>query len=175
MNGNTNIFLNGTDPTLGPGLNLDATFREIERAEQSLAAQKQKYIQLRSQMSEQQPLQQPQSQTPVWDEIDSITAQMTQKEFDKLVANDEFKESSERLAQLIQATQLAQIRPVIEGSQQGRDILDRHLTIIKRLKKSVSAEVDEELDDFQLYKEKYSDIPYSEYLKMKKSEKGGKR
>lgn len=175
MNGNNSIYFNGTDPTLGPGLNLEATFREIERAEQSLAAQKQKVIQLRSQMSEQQPAQPTQSQTPVWDEIDTITAQMTQKEYEKLMNNDEYKESCKRLAKYIEAIQLSQLRPVIEATQQGRDILDRHLTIIKRLKKSVSAEVDEELDDFQLYKEKYSDIPYSEYLKMKKSEEGGKR
>lgn len=174
MNGNTNIFLNGTDPTLGPGLNLDATFWEIEKAEQSLAAQKQRFLQLQNQ-AEYQSVQQPKSQTPVWDEIDTITAQMTQKEFEKMMGNDEYKESCNRLAKLIEATHLAQLRPMIEGTQQGKDILDRHLTIIKRLKKSVSAEVDEELDDFQLYKEKYSDIPYSEYLKMKKSEEGGKR
>ena len=91
-----------------------------------------------------------------------------------MMGNDEYKESCKRLAKIIEATQLAQLRPMIEGTQQGKDILDRHLTIIKRLKKSVSAEVDEELDDFQLYKEKYSDIPYSEYLKMKKSDKKGK-
>ena len=97
---------------------------------------------------------------------------MTQKEYEKLMQNEEFVESMKVIEALIQATQLAQLRPLIEGSQQGKDALDNDLTIIQRLKKSVSAEVDRELDDFQVYKEKFSDIPYSEYLKMKKSSKG---
>lgn len=169
---NTNIFLNG-DPTLGPGLNLDTRFREIEKAERSLSMQKEQLLRLQSQAAEQQAAQ-PRSMTPVWDEIDSITAQMTQKEFDKLNENEEYIESSKALAQIIQGTQLAQLRPLIEASPQGKDILDRHLTIIKRLKKSVSAEVDKELSLFQEYKEKYSDIPYADFLAMKKTEKGGK-
>lgn len=169
MGGNSQGIL---DPTLGPGLNLDARFRDIEMAEQTVAVKKQQLLKLLGQVDAEQQIAQPKSQTPVWDEIDSITSQMTSKEYEKLMQNEEFVESMKVIETLIQATQLAQLRPLIEGSQQGKDALDNHLTIIKRLKKSVSAEVDRELDDFQVYKEKFSDIPYSEYLKMKKSSKG---
>lgn len=167
--GYANIFLGGSDPILGSSLDFDAKFRDLEMAEKALARQKQQLIKMQEQAVE--PSAQPKSATPVWDEIDSITAQMTQKEFEKLVENEEFKQSSDALAQLIQATQLAQLRPIIENSQNGKDILDRHLTLIKRLRKSASAEVDEELNDFQVYKEHFSDMPYSEYLKTKKTKK----
>lgn len=170
--GYANIFLGGSDPVLGSSLDLDAKFRDLEMAEKALARQKQQLIKMQEQTVESST--QPKSATPVWDEIDSITAQMTQKEFEKLVENEEFKQSSNALAQLIQATQLAQLRPIIENSQNGKDILDRHLTLIKRLRKSASAEVDEELNDFQVYKEHYSDMPYSEYLKTKKTRKEDK-
>lgn len=169
MNGYTNIFFGGADPILGSSLDLDARFRDLEVAEKALARQKQQLIKMQEQSVE-SPAQ-PRSATPVWDEIDSITAQMSQKEYEKLVENEEFKQSSNALAQLIQATQLAQLRPIIENTQQGKDILDRHLTLIKRLRKSASAEVDEELNDFQVYKEHFSDMPYSEYLKTKKTRK----
>lgn len=169
MNGYTNIFFGGADPILGSSLDLDAKFKDLELAEKALARQKQQLIKMQEQAVESSA--QPKSATPVWDEIDSITGQMSQKEFEKLVENEEFKQSSNALAQLIQATQLAQLRPIIENSQNGKDILDRHLTLIKRLRKSASAEVDEELNDFQVYKEHYSDMPYSEYLKTKKTRK----
>lgn len=173
MNGNTNIFLGGSDPLLGSSVNFDSRFKEIERAEQVLAQQKQQLLKLQGQAAMEQ--QTPRSQTPIWDEIDSITAQMTDKEFQIMASSDEFQESNNVLLQLVQATQLAQLRPIIENSQQGKDALERHLTLIKRLKKSAAAEVDKELEDFKEYREKYSDMPYSEYQKMKREKKGGKK
>lgn len=172
MNGYTNIFFGGSDPILGSSLDLDAKFRDLEVAEKALARQKQQLIKMQEQAIESSV--HTNSPTPVWDEIDAITGKMSQKEFEKMVENEEFKQSSNALAQLIQATQLAQLRPIIENSQNGKDILDRHLTLIKRLKKSASEEVDEELNDFQVYKEHFSDMPYSEYLKTKKTRREDK-
>lgn len=173
MNGNSNTYLSGIDPLLGSSADFNARFKEIEAAEQVIAQRKQRLLQMQDKAAEMQPQQR--SQTPVWDEIDSITAQMTQKEYEKLMANEEYIESANLINQLVAAMQLAQIRPVLEASQKGKDALDRHLTILKRIKKSVAAEVDMELDDFEVYKREYSDIPYSEYLKMKKTRKGGRK
>ena len=92
-----------------------------------------------------------------------------------MAASEEFQESAKAINELVQATQLAQLRPVIEQSQQGKDALERHLTLVKRLKKSAEAEVSKELEDFKEYTEKYSDMPYAEYQKMKRSKKGGKK
>ena len=115
------------------------------------------------------------SQTPIWDEIDTLTARMTEKEFAVMASNEEFQESAKAINEIVQATQLAQLRPVIEQTQQGKDALEKHLTLIKRLKKSAEAEVSKELEDFKEYTEKYSDMPYAEYQKMKNSKKGGKK
>lgn len=115
------------------------------------------------------------SPTPIWDELDSLTSKMTDKEFEVMKASEEFQESAKAINELVQAMQLAQIRPVIESSQQGKDALERHLTLVKRLKKSAEAEVNKELEDFKEYTEKYSDMPYADYLKMKRSKKGGKK
>ena len=88
-----------------------------------------------------------------------------------MAASEEFQESAKAINELVQATQLAQLRPIIESSQQGKDALERHLTIVKRLKKSAEAEVNKELEDFKEYTEKYSHLTFEDYLKTKKKEK----
>lgn len=169
MNGNTNIFLGGNDPLLGSAPNYDSRMQELERAMQFLEQQKQNLVKMQGQSPQQA------SNTPIWDEIDSLTAQMSEKEFEVMSASEEFTESSDTINRLVAAMQLSQIRPMVESSQQGKDALERHLTLIKRLKKSAEAEVNKELEDFKEYTEKYSEMPYAEYLKMKRTKKGGKK
>jgi hypothetical protein len=121
-------------------------------------------------------VQQPQqSQTPVWDEIDSIIQSMTEKEYQIVSSNDEWIDSNNRILALIQSAQLQMLRPIIEQSKEGKDALDNHLTITKRVKKSASIEVDSELNDFQEYKSKYSHMSYDEYQKMKRETKKAKK
>lgn len=157
-----NIFINN-DPLLG---GRDYT-SSIEMMERELAAKQAQLAQYKQQL-----VQQPQqSQTPVWDEIDSIIQSMTDKEYQIVSTNDEWIESNNRVLALIQSAQLQMLRPIIEQSKEGKDALDNHLTITKRVKKSASMEVDSELNDFQEYKSKYSHMSYDEYQKMKRETK----
>ena len=161
-----NIFINN-DPLLG---GRDFT-SNIEIMERELAAKQAQLAQYKQQM-----VQQPQqSQTPVWDEIDSIIQSMTEKEYQIVSTNDEWIDSNNRILTLIQSAQLQMLRPIIEQSKEGKDALDNHLTITKRVKKSASMEVDSELNDFQEYKSKYSHMSYDEYQKMKRETKKAKK
>jgi 2-succinyl-5-enolpyruvyl-6-hydroxy-3-cyclohexene-1-carboxylate synthase len=161
-----NIFINN-DPLLG---GRDFT-SNIEMMERELAAKQAQLAQYKQQM-----VQQPQqSQTPVWDEIDSIIQSMTEKEYQIVSTNDEWIDSNNRILALIQSAQLQMLRPIIEQSKEGKDALDNHLTITKRVKKSASMEVDSELNDFQEYKSKYSHMSYDEYQKMKRETKKAKK
>lgn len=163
-----NIFIN-SDPILG-ARDFSSQTNEIDAMQRELAEHMNRLQQLKVQAQQPQ-----QSQTPVWDEIDSIMQGMTDKEFEIVSANEEWVESNNRILALIQATQLRMLRPIIESSKEGKDALDNHLTITKRIKKSASKEVDEELNDFKEYREKYSNMPYDEYLKMKREPKGKKK
>ena len=106
--------------------------------------------------------------------VESIVSAMTDKEFEIVTNNEEFIESQNMIMSILQAKYMQMMRPVVEGSKEGKDALENHLTLVKRLRKSAATEVDKEINDFQEYKEKYSDIPYSEYQKMKR-QKGGKK
>lgn len=165
MSGN-NFFFNATgDPLLGSS-NYDAQFQELERMGQMVEQKKQMLKQMKGQMEQQQG--QPQSKTPIWDEIDSITSKMKEKEFEIVANNAEFQESQNVIMSILQAKYMQMMRPVVEGCTEGKEALEKHLTLVKRLRKSASSEMDKEISDFQEYKEKYADIPYSEYLKMKR-------
>lgn len=129
--------------------------------------------QYKQQMMQQQHPQQ--SQTPVWDEIDSIIQGMTEKEYQIVSNNEEWVESNAKIMAMVQAAQLQMLRPIIEQSKEGRDALDYHLTLTKRVKKSASMEVDSELNDFQEYKAKYSHMSYDEYQSMKRETKSKKK
>lgn len=161
-----NIFINN-DPTLGAR---DFSTPDFEAVERELTNRLQHIQQMKQQV------QAPRvSQTPVWDEIDSIIQGMTEKEFELVTTNDEWAESNAKITALIQQAQLQMLRPIIEQSKEGKDALDNHLTITKRIKKSASKVVDDELSDFQEYKTKYSHLPYEEYLKMKRETKSKKK
>lgn len=166
-----NYFLNG-DPTLNPGSSFDAKISELQQMQQNLELQKRMYEQQAS-----QPTNEQRSQSPVWDEIDSIWDSMTDKEKELIASNEEFMESNNHISMLLNEQYLAMMRPVVEQSKVGKDALDNHLTLLKRLRKSAQKEVDAEMDDFKEYKEKYSDMPYVEYQKMKREQakKGGKK
>ena len=163
-----NIFIN-SDPLLG---SRDYS-SDIAMMEKELEMRQAKLAQYKQQMMQQQQPQQ--SQTPVWDEIDSIVQGMTEKEYQIVTSNDEWVESNNKIMGLIQLAQLQMLRPIIEQSKEGRDALDHHLTITKRVKKSASMEVDSELNDFQEYKAKYSHMSYDEYQKMKREPKTKKK
>lgn len=171
MPGN-NFFFNGNndDPLLNQSsYNMQECYQEIERMQAALEQRKKAMQQAQSHTVQPQ-----QSQTPVWDEIESIVSAMTDKEFELVTNNEEFIESQNAIMSILQAKYMQMMRPVVEESKEGKDALENHLTLVKRLRKSAATEVDKEISDFQEYKEKYSDIPYAEYQKMKRS-KGGKK
>ena len=166
-----NYFLNG-DPTLNTVSSFDAKISELQKAQQQLELQKRMYEQQVS-----QPAVEQRSQSPVWDEVDSIWDSMTDKERELVASSEEFVESSNHISMLLNEQYMAMMRPMVEQSKSGKDALDNHLTLLKRLRKSAQKEADAELDDFKEYKEKYSDMPYSEYQKLKREQakKGGKK
>lgn len=164
----TGINFNFGDPLLAGSRDFGSQYQALEEMERTLAERKAAVLKAQQQM--QQQAQQQQSRTPVWDEIDSICSAMSEKEFSIVSGNEEFKESNGHITLLIQQAQLEMLRPVIEASAQGKDALERHLTLVKRLRKSASKEVDDELADFKEYREKYAHMTYEDYQNMKREQ-----
>ena len=110
-----------------------------------------------------------QSKTPVWDEKDKIVGEMSDSEIEFVNSNTDFAKSNQTVMAILQREQLRMMRPLVENTKDGKEALENHLALVKRLKKEAANESDKAMNMFKEYTEKYSDMPYSEFLKMKRN------
>ena len=163
-----NIFLGGGDPLLGqvPSYQRGSVEDELARiaAMQQQLDQKKMEIE-NAKLNMNQPAQ---SKTPIWDEIDKIVGEMSDSEIEFVNSNADFANSNQLVMAILQREQLRMMRPLVENTKDGKEALENHLALVKRLKKEAANESDKAMNMFKEYTEKYSDMPYSEYLKMKR-------
>lgn len=166
-----NIYVNGNDPLMrtpnysNPS-DLDMEMIRLQQAQQQLEQRRQQLQQVQLQPTTQV------SQTPVWDEIDHITSELSEREFSILNENEEFQQSQNLVMSILQQEYMKIMRPLVERSPEGKKALDNHLSILKKVKKTLADDANKSLLLFQEYTEKYADMPYAEFLKMKKEQKG---
>lgn len=138
------------------------TIPELEKEQEAM---QQKIAQLRQRgYAAQQP------QAPTWDEIDRITSSLSDREFNYLRGNQEFQESSAEIQGILQREYMRVMRPVVEGTKDGKDALEKHLTLLKRLVKSVKDEADRKDALMDEYITEYSDMSWKEFLEMKQQQ-----
>lgn len=164
MSDKFNINIGGVDPLLGGVPDYAAQLRELEAKQKMLEDHKRQAAQIYSQV-EAAPAQA--SQTPIWDEVDSITDNMSESEFAEMQSNQQYQDSLKELMTFVGAMQLRAIRPMVEQSKEGKAILEQHLATVKVIRKSACAKVDKQLSLFKEYTEKYSNMTYDEFLKTK--------
>ena len=119
------------------------------------------------------PQQQVRPQAPVWDEIDAIVSGLSDQEMQFLNSNQEFLESSANVQNILQREYLRIMRPVVEATKDGKQALENHLTLIKRLRNYARDEVNKKCSLFDEYMGKYSDMSFAEFMEMKKGKKRG--
>lgn len=164
-----NIFLGGSDPLLGqvPSYQRGSVEDELARIaamQQQLDQKKMEIENAKLNMN-----QATQSKTPIWDEIDKLISEMSDREVEYLNGSSEFAESNQKVLSILQREQLRMMRPVVEGTKDGKEALESHLNLVKRLKKDAANESNKAMDLFKEYTENYPDISYSEFLKMKRN------
>ena len=138
-----------------------------------LEEEKRKLEEKMSQLRQTGPQQQMRPQAPVWDEIDTIVSGLSDQELQFLNSNQEFQESSANVQAILQREYLRIMRPVVESTKDGKQALENHLTLIKRLRNYARDEVNKKYSLFDEYMEKYSDMSFAEFMEMKKDKKRG--
>lgn len=159
----TNVFLGSADPLLGGSqvntpLDYDRQIAELQQMQQRLEAQRQ---QQRNHASNGQP------QSPIWDEIEKLTSDFSDREFDIVNKDEEFQQSQQAVMAILQREYMRMMRPIVESTKDGKEALENHLALIKKLKKKATKEADRNMELFNEYTQHYSDMTYSEFLKMK--------
>lgn len=158
-----NVFIGGSDPLLGqttyPGeQDIEAYERQLQNTLQQIKQQKQIIN---------APTRQQQSQSPVWDEIDKFVDEMSDAEVAILNNNLEYKDAQNKVATIISRENMKLLRPMVEGSKDGKDALDNLLIIAKKVKKSISEEANKNAALMNEYITNYSHLTWQEFIDAK--------
>lgn len=163
-----NVFIGGGDPLLGPpSNNMSAEMEAYERRLQEALNQ----VQAQKQMALNPQAQKRASQSPLWDEMDKIVTDMSDIEIEALNNNPDYQKAQNVLMGILNREYMKIMRPIVEETKDGKEVLENLLSISKKVKKSASEEANKNIALFNEYTSKYADMPYAEFLKLKNSGK----
>ena len=160
------VILGGGDPLLGNsmvGNSLDEQLQLIEKYKQNLEAAKQ----LRQQV---QPAQQPisQPQRMIWDEIDAEISPMSDEQKTRMLQDEDYVDTYTKIQDMVQAEILSRVKGRIEATPEGKELLQRQLKIVKKLKEKIIQETNREMEMFRKFREfskTHPEVTYEEFIK----------
>ena len=158
------VILGGGDPLLGNsmvGNSLDEQLQLIEKYKQNLEAAKQ----LRQQA---QSVQQPVPQRMIWDEIDAEINPMTDEQKTRMLQDEDYVDTYTKIQDMVQAEILNLVKGRIEATPEGKELLQRQLKIVKKLKGKVIQETNREMEMFRKFREfskQHPEVTYEEFIK----------
>lgn len=160
------VILGGGDPLLGNsmvGNSLDEQLQLIEKYKQNLEAAKQ----LRQQVqSAQQPI--PQPQRMVWDEIDAEINPMSDEQKTRMLQDEDYVDTYTKIQDMVQAEILSLVKGRIEATPEGKELLQKQLKIVKKLKSKIIQETNREMEMFRKFREfskTHPEVTYEEFIK----------
>ena len=158
------VILGGGDPLLGNsmvGNSLDEQLQLIEKYKQNLEAAKQ----LRQQA---QSVQQPVPQRMIWDEIDAEINPMTDEQKTRMLQDEDYVDTYTKIQDMVQAEILNLVKGRIEATPEGKELLQRQLKIVKKLKGKIIQETNREMEMFRRFREfskTHPEVTYEEFIK----------
>lgn len=142
--------------------NLDDLDMQIQKME----TYRQKLKQLKE--YQQQP-QINQQKTLIWDEIDAEIIPMSDEQKSRLLQNSDYIEIYNELQSIVQSELLNLVKYKIENTEKGKELLNKQLKIVKKLKTKIIEDTNKEMELFKKFKEyskNHPDTSYEEFLKQ---------
>lgn len=158
------VILGGGDPLLGNsmvGNSLDEQLQLIEKYKQNLEAAKQ----LRQQA---QSVQQPVPQRMIWDEVDAEISPMTDEQKTRMLQDEDYVDTYTKIQDMVQAEILNLVKGRIEATPEGKELLQKQLKIVKKLKGKIIQETNREMEMFRKFREfskTHPEVTYEEFIK----------
>ena len=153
-----NQFILGGDSMFSN--NLDDIDTQIQKMEL--------YRQRLKQIKESQQIQNNQPQRLIWDEIDSEITPMSSEQKNRLLQDQDYTSIYTELQSMVQSELLNLVKAKIEGSERGKDLLQKQLKIVRKLKTKIIEDTDREMEMFKRFKEYSKEHPntsYDEFIK----------
>ena len=153
-----NQFILGGDSMFSN--NLDDIDTQIQKMEL--------YRQRLKQIKESQQIQNSQPQRLIWDEIDSEITPMSSEQKNRLLQDQDYTSIYTELQSMVQSELLNLVKAKIEGSERGKELLQKQLKIVRKLKTKIIEDTDREMEMFKRFKEYSKEHPntsYDEFIK----------
>lgn len=108
----------------------------------------------------------------IWDSIDKEMSSLSESQKAKFFEDKEYSEITAALQNMVQIELLNLVKAKIESTSEGKDLLQRQLSIVKNLKSKIVQETDNEIAIFNKFREFSKDNPnltYDEFVKQWRS------
>jgi hypothetical protein len=147
----------GGDPLLGnQGFNIEEQLRQLEMRRQSLESMKQLNTQAIP-------------TSTIWNEIDTEVKVLSQEQLQKLFENEEYVTIYTRIQELVNNEILNLVKPRIENTPEGKQLLQTQLNLVKKMKPKIVEDTNREVELFRRFREfskTNPDVTYEEFLKQ---------
>ena len=105
----------------------------------------------------------------IWDSIDNEMNTLTESQKNRFFEDKEYSEITTSLQKMVQIELLNLVKAKIENTQEGKELLQKQLSIVKKLKTKIVQETDNEMAIFNKFREFSKDNPsltYEEFCKQ---------
>ena len=147
----------GGDPLLTStnGYNIEEQLRQLEARKQALESMKQL-----------NPQAMPTS--VIWNEIDTEVKVLSQEQLQKLFENEDYVRTYVRIQELVNAEILNLVKPRIESTPEGKQLLQEQLNLVRKMKPKIVEDTNREVELFRRFREfskTNPDVTYEEFIK----------
>ena len=148
----------GGDPLLTStnGYNIEEQLRQLEARKQALESTKQL-----------NPQAMPTS--VIWNEIDTEVKVLSQEQLQKLFENEDYVRTYVRIQELVNAEILNLVKPRIESTPEGKQLLQEQLNLVRKMKPKIVEDTNREVELFRRFREfskTNPDVTYEEFIKQ---------
>jgi hypothetical protein len=145
------VILGNTDPMASTFDNIDAQMQLYQAKLNQLKA-----------------MQQTQSVKLIWDDVDAEVKPMTKEQRERLFQDSDYLDNYNEIQDMVQAEILNIVKPRIENTERGKELLSNQLKIVKRLKNKIINDTNKEMElfvKFKDYTKQHPNATYEEFLK----------
>lgn len=134
---------------------------DIDMQIQKMEVYKKKLQQLKNTQTVQQ-------QALIWDSIDKEMTSLTEEQKNKFFLDEDYVEVYTKIQNLVQTELLNLVKSKIESTSEGKDLMNKQLSLVKKLKVKIVEDTNKEMQTFNKFREYSKDNPgitYEEFIK----------
>lgn len=154
MNAPINQVILGGDPMFTSIDNMDAQIQMMESYMRRLKQAKDVQTQAPAKL--------------IWDDIDAEINPMTEDQKNMLLQDEDYLETYTKIQNMVQIELLNLVKKRIESTEEGKDLLERQLKIVRKLKGRIIQETNKEMEIFRRFREfskAHPEVTYEEFIK----------